>query len=129
MNCRDVQSRLTALMDGELPEATAARIQAHLDTCATCAPIWQEHLALRQLTAAWTVEGGEVWEAIRQEIEPDTLGEILSEMQRMRSEIKALRTEVAALRAQVAARPVEEARGPSPLLPYAPAARSTSVLM
>src|ERR1041385_3913857 len=69
MNCRSVQNRLTALLDEELPKATAARIQAHLDTCQVCAQAWQEHLALHQLAAAWTVEGGEVWEAVRQEIE------------------------------------------------------------
>ena len=37
MNCQSVQARLGAYLDGELPEAEAAAIAAHLKGCAACA--------------------------------------------------------------------------------------------
>jgi len=36
MNCRDCESQLTPFVDGELTEATAALLAAHLEACADC---------------------------------------------------------------------------------------------
>lgn len=36
MNCRDVEARMTPLVDGELPVAEATEVHAHLDGCPPC---------------------------------------------------------------------------------------------
>ena len=127
MNCRTVLTRITALLDEALPAATASRVRAHLDTCPNCAQALQEQIALRKLTAVWSVEGDDVWEAVRAEIEPDAFAELRAEMQRLRGEVKALHTEVALLRAQVAASPTPGVRRPSPMLPYPQPTASTRI--
>ncbi|HLK57388.1 MAG TPA: zf-HC2 domain-containing protein [Chthonomonadaceae bacterium] len=122
MNCREVRARLTALLDKELSANVAARVEAHLATCPSCAQVREEQQALRQLASAWTVESSDVWDAVRRQIEPaepNALAEILTEMRRLQGEVRALQREVAELRAQVA-RQTEEARRPSPMLPYPP---------
>jgi anti-sigma factor RsiW len=123
MNCRHVRARLTALLDQELSATVVACMEAHLAACPSCAQAREEQQILRRLVSAWTVEDGEVWDAVRQQIEPaepNALGEVLAEMRRLQSEVKALRTEVAELRVQVATRQAEESRRPSPMLPYPP---------
>ena len=37
MKCEDVADRLSAFIDGELPEAERLRVQQHLEACARCA--------------------------------------------------------------------------------------------
>ncbi len=36
LSCTDVLERLSAFLDGELPEAEVARIRAHVGECVTC---------------------------------------------------------------------------------------------
>jgi anti-sigma factor RsiW len=49
MKCHEVQERLSAWLDGELPEAVGAALTAHLERCETCRREW---LQLRALDAA-----------------------------------------------------------------------------
>lgn len=133
MNCPKVQTRLTALLDAELSARVAAEVRAHLATCADCAYALEEERLLRTQVDTWPVEDGDVWERVREEIQAqsdrETLVEVLAEMHRLQAEVRALRGEVASLRTQLRTRREEEPFGPSPLLPYAPAVRATSVLV
>jgi anti-sigma factor RsiW len=49
MKCHEVQERLSAWLDGELPEAVGVALTAHLERCETCRREW---LQLRALDAA-----------------------------------------------------------------------------
>ena len=133
MNCSTVRTRLTALLDAELSTRVAAQVQAHLATCSDCVQALMEERLLHTQVAAWSVEGGDVWEGVREEIraerERETLAEILTEMQRLQAEVRALRGEVATLRSQLSVHRQEGPSGPSPMLPYATTGRSTSVLV
>jgi anti-sigma factor RsiW len=46
MECRQVQERLSAWLDGELPEAVGADLEAHLERCAACRREWRQMKAL-----------------------------------------------------------------------------------
>ena len=125
MTCAQAQTRLTALLDGELSERMAARLQAHLAGCADCRRHQDELTAVREMTQTWETKGGEVWEAVRQEIAPGDFGALMAEMAALRAELQGVRAEVAALRAELAARPPEPARRPSaPLFPTLPPEQS-----
>lgn len=39
MKCSTAEELISELIDGELPEATRADVQAHIDQCATCGPL------------------------------------------------------------------------------------------
>ena len=133
MNCPTIRTRLTALLDAELSARVAARVRAHLETCPDCAQALEAERLLRAQAAVWSVEAGDVWEGVREEIQAQSDGEalamVLAEMRLMQAEVRVLRGEVALLRAQLQAHRQERMPGPSPLLPYAPAGRSTSVLV
>jgi anti-sigma factor RsiW len=49
MHCREVQSLLGDLIEGELPPETAGQVVAHLEHCAECQ---REHRVMRQVIAA-----------------------------------------------------------------------------
>jgi anti-sigma factor (TIGR02949 family) len=49
MNCKQVQRRLNAYLDGELPAEMRQTLEAHLDGCSACAHEWAAHQKLRQL--------------------------------------------------------------------------------
>lgn len=51
MNCRQIQERLTAYLDGELRPRDRQRVAAHLDTCAQCRAEQRAIVALRRLLA------------------------------------------------------------------------------
>ena len=133
MNCPTVRNRLTALLDAELSARVAAQVRAHLETCPECTRSLEVVRLLRTQAAVWSVEAGDVWEGVRVEIraesDRDAHAELLAEMRRVQAEVRALRGEVAFLRAQLPVRRQEAPRGPSPLLPYAPADRATSILV
>lgn len=133
MNCSTVRTRLTALLDAELSTRVAARMQAHLETCPECAQALEEERLLRTHADAWSVEGGDIWAGVREEIraesDRDALAEILAEMRRLQAEVRVLRGEVSSLCSQLAAHRQEGPASPSPLLPYAPIGRSTTVLV
>ncbi|HLV80518.1 MAG TPA: zf-HC2 domain-containing protein [Chthonomonadaceae bacterium] len=125
MTCARAQARLTALLDAELTERMSARLRAHLAECADCKRHWNELAAAREMAQAWTVEGGEVWEAVRQEIAPGDFSALMAEMAALRAALQDVRAEVAALRRELAARPAEPARRPSaPLFPVLPPEQS-----
>jgi anti-sigma factor (TIGR02949 family) len=42
IDCTEAARRLWAFLDGELPEATAAEVSAHLDACAACLRVSEE---------------------------------------------------------------------------------------
>lgn len=42
IDCEQAARRLWAFLDGELPEASAAEVSAHLDTCAKCLRVSEE---------------------------------------------------------------------------------------
>jgi anti-sigma factor RsiW len=133
VNCPTIRARLSALLDAELSLRVATRVRTHLETCPDCARALEENRLLRAQAAVWLVEGGNVWEGVREEIraqsDREALAEILTEMHRLQAEVRALRGEVASLRAQLPVRRQEGPEGPSPLLPYTTAGRSTFVLV
>lgn len=130
MNCEKIQARLTALLDGELSERQAAEMQAHLAACPACARVREELAAAARLADTWEEAGGEVWEAVRQEIERVDAAALLEEMRGLSVEINALRTEMAELRRQLAARPSEPAqRSSGLLLPYVSASAPRSLIV
>ena len=92
-----------------------------------------EERLLRTQAASWSVEAGDVWERVQEEIRAESeryaLAEILTEMHRLQAEVRALRSEVASLRSQLSAHKQASPSGPSPMLHYASASRSTSVLV
>ncbi|HLV81215.1 MAG TPA: zf-HC2 domain-containing protein [Chthonomonadaceae bacterium] len=125
MTCAEIQTRLTALYDGELEPEPARRLQAHLETCADCARIAGEIRALRAQAMAWNVADGTVWDAVQAKIEAEEVRTVLAELQRLRTEVRQLRAEVAALRDQQRQGFSEQGNRPSPLLPYAPNEKTT----
>ncbi len=133
MNCSTIRTRLTALLDAELSAHVATQVRTHLETCPDCTQALEEERLLRGQAAVWLVEVGDVWEGVREEIraqsDHEALAEILTEMRRLQAEVRSLHGEVASLRAQLSVRRQEGPSGPSPLLPYASAGRSTSVLV
>ena len=46
MECQEVQTQLSAWLDGELSEATGAILTAHLTRCAVCREEWRQLTAL-----------------------------------------------------------------------------------
>jgi anti-sigma factor RsiW len=52
MNCRLVQSRISAFVDRELDQAETKAIQAHLDQCAGCAAVLADSLRTKRLLGA-----------------------------------------------------------------------------
>ena len=98
MKCGTALAKLAALIDGELTPADAAKIRAHLADCASCSEAADKSERLKQLAAAWTVEGSDVWEAVRAEIEtPDVKG-LIASIRALQAEVRTLRAEVAELR-------------------------------
>lgn len=128
MTCDEADSRLTALVDGELPPADADRVEDHLRHCAACSQARSALARVGRLADAWYVEGGDVWEDIRQEIVAPDLTDLLDAMRSLQGDIQALRTEVADLRRQVAARPSSPANGSGPLFPYSSPVKVTRPL-
>jgi predicted anti-sigma-YlaC factor YlaD len=47
MTCAEMDARIDALLDGELPEAERAEVEAHLAGCAACAALHADLVALR----------------------------------------------------------------------------------
>ena len=80
--CDDVQSQLSALVDGQLPERGAqAKVRTHLESCASCRGALQDLEKLRRTAAAlgpivppdhlWLEVAGQVrLEPARAEVEP-----------------------------------------------------------
>jgi anti-sigma factor RsiW len=120
MTCDMARKRLNALLDDECPPDEAQQIRAHLETCPDCAADYADLLTTRRAADAWSVEGGEVWAVLRDQLEAPELASVLEELRQLRSEVRSLRVEVAQLRAQAAERASTPSRSPSPLLPYTP---------
>jgi predicted anti-sigma-YlaC factor YlaD len=102
MRCEEVQTQLSALLDGELTSETAAVIEGHLAGCMRCSEARNEISALLEMTTEWNIAGGDVLTPVRQQIQQDTLHALLLEMQRLRSEVDSLRTEFAELKSRAA---------------------------
>lgn len=104
MTCDEANTRLTALIDGELAPAELALVEGHLRQCAACSRVQRELVQAGLLADAWSVEGGDVWENVRQETSPD-LTDLLAAIRSLQGDVQALRAEVADLRRQLAVRP------------------------
>ncbi|MFN8004339.1 MAG: anti-sigma factor [Acidobacteriota bacterium] len=70
MNCERCQTELEDFLYGELPDAQAAEIRAHLASCAECAALRQELEREQELFSQFYEQtalepSGEMWEAIR----------------------------------------------------------------
>lgn len=52
MDCKDFETQLGAYVDGELGDAPAHDLEAHLRQCATCARAYERQLALREAMTA-----------------------------------------------------------------------------
>ncbi len=52
MNCRDIEPRLGAYLDGELDAAERAAVEAHLAGCAECPALLERHRALQAAVRA-----------------------------------------------------------------------------
>ncbi len=51
MDCREVQERLSAWLDGELPDALGRSLAAHLEVCPQCRAEWQALQRLEDILA------------------------------------------------------------------------------
>src|SRR3569833_202182 len=95
MNCNDVRDNLAALIDGELREADARAIEAHLADCARCRAEYAivERLismaAKDSVTAASTVAAA-VWSHVDREL----LLQLVQEVETLRDEVRDLRGEL-----------------------------------
>jgi anti-sigma factor RsiW len=89
MSCEEVQTQLTALLDGELAPEMTAEIEAHLAGCAACSEARAEMEAVLEMTRAWSVEGAGVLAAVQQQIQ---------QVRQLRNEVASLREEVAHLK-------------------------------
>jgi type IV pilus assembly protein PilB len=54
--CDEWQRRITAYADGELSEGESARLEAHVASCAACAPVLTETRRMKSVLPAWTVD-------------------------------------------------------------------------
>ena len=104
MNCKLVQSRLTALLDGELPPNLAADTERHLTDCPDCTRTHAALGAVRELASAWRVDAPDISARVMQAVVADDQSVLLDEMRLLRMELGALRAEVADLRRQLAPR-------------------------
>jgi anti-sigma factor RsiW len=120
MTCDAVHRRLNALLDGECSADEAEQLTTHLAQCAACAVEYTQLTDLRQAANAWDVEGGDVWSALREQIETPDLTTVVEELRQLRAEVRSLRAEIAMLRTQAADKASPVLRSPSPLLPYTP---------
>jgi anti-sigma factor RsiW len=98
MSCEEVQTQLTALLDGELAPEMTAEIEAHLAGCAACSEARAEMEAVLEMTRAWSVEGAGVLAAVQQQIQQDEMRALLQEVRQLRNEVASLREEVAHLK-------------------------------
>lgn len=101
MTCDAIQSRLTALLDGELPPETASEMERHLAACPECAQALAELAAIGELADAWPMDVPDITERVLQAVALDDQSLLLDEMRYLRAEMQELRTEVAALRRQL----------------------------
>jgi hypothetical protein len=123
--CDSLQLRLTLLHDGELPEAEAIALRAHLENCHTCRTACSEMEQVLALTDSWAIPPAAAVPASLPAEEG--IGAILQDL---RDEIRALRAEVSHLRSEVSAlRVSDSARSTATvthtpktayLMPYAP---------
>jgi anti-sigma factor RsiW len=123
MTCEAMGKRLNALLDGECPDVEAQRLHTHLEGCAACRAEYEQLAQVRRSADTWQVEGGDIWSELQAQLDVPDLSALLKELQALRSEVRALRAEVGMLRSQTAGKTPErreEARSPSPLLPYSP---------
>lgn len=105
MNCEPVHSRLTALLDSELPPDTAAEIERHLSDCPGCAQTQAELAAVRDMAMAWSADAPDISARVMQAIVADDHSLLLDEVRLLRAEMAELRAEVAALRRRLSPRP------------------------
>ncbi len=101
MRCSSVADRLAAFVDGELPQASAERIKAHLAHCPACTVELEEVSRVQRLATTWAADGSDVWNSLRGEIDPPQADEILELVRALETEVRALRAEVATLRSAV----------------------------
>ncbi len=67
MTCTEMDARIDALLDGELPDDERAEVEAHLAGCAACAALHADLVALRNRARATPREippPPAVWEAV-----------------------------------------------------------------
>ena len=105
MNCELAQSRLTALLDGELAGDTAAETERHLADCPACAQARAGLAAVREMATAWGMDAPDIGARVMQAVIADDQHTLLDEMRGLRTEMAELRAEVAALRRQISPRP------------------------
>ncbi len=105
MNCELVQSRLAALLDGELRADAAAETERHLADCPGCSQSRAELLAVKEMAAVWDVDAPDIITHVMQAIFADEQCLLLAEIQLMRAEMEVLRAEMEALRRQLPPRP------------------------
>ena len=98
MNCELVQSRLTALLDGELPPDSAAEIERHMADCPGCVQAHAALAAVREMASAWSLDAPDISARVMQSVAAEEQSALLGEIRLLRTEIAELRAEVAALR-------------------------------
>jgi anti-sigma factor RsiW len=107
LTCRLVQERLTAYLDGELPEDTAREIIQHCAACDSCNRVLDELKALRAAATAWDVGDSDISRRVMAGMEAERspeatlLSGVVDELRLLREEMRAARTEIAGLRAEV----------------------------
>ena len=104
MNCENLQSRLTALLDGELPEDEAAAAERHLAGCSGCTQARAELLAVKKMASAWNTDVPDTSARVLAAIAAGDQRLLLDEVRLLRTEMEALRSEVTMLRRQLSPR-------------------------
>ena len=104
MNCELIQSRMTALLDGELSPDAAADTERHLADCFACTQRRAELIAVKESASAWNMDAPDISARVMAAIAADDQHLLLNEIRLLRAEMAELRAEVAALRRQTARR-------------------------
>ena len=104
MNCDLIQSRIIALLDGELSPDAAADTERHLADCPACNQRRAELVAVKEAASAWNMDAPDISVRVMSAIAADDQHLLLDEIRLLRTEMADLRAEVAALRRQTARR-------------------------
>ena len=98
MNCELIQSRMIALLDGELSPDTADAVERHLAGCLACTRHRAELIALKEAASAWNIDAPDISARVLAAIAADDQRLLLDEIRLLRAEMADLRAEVVALR-------------------------------
>ena len=101
MKCVEVETRLPALLDGELDPEAVVVIEAHLTTCRICSQARDEMSAALQQAREWHIVDRNIDEFLLRQISQDEICTIMQEMQLLRREVSSLHREIVDLKSRI----------------------------